>query len=535
MKLSSFGLGTCLAISVLSFLPACAAAQELPEAIGSITEAELRDHIFFLASDYLSGRDSDSEGYRLAAEYAAVHFGQAGLKALYADSSGAPSFFQEVQFVNSTLSSESSLGIDVAGVKKDLVLGEDFVLMEVMATGADRDVTEVPVFLGFGIEEPELGWNDYEGLDVSGRIVVMTTGAPVRDGAPVLPEAEHQLYGDVQRSFNQRFQAAMDHGVTTVIVIPAPGSSALWDMAGSQAGTPSVRARAEGPDPGGTAPALSELIVLNPESASELLAGTGFDPLSGTGAYTPGPMENVQITLGTVHTEEPGYSSPNVVGLLPGSDPVLKDEYIVVTAHLDHVGVRNGEVFNGADDNASGSAAVLEAAEAAAMTTVKRSLIFVLLTAEEQGLIGSQVFASQPPVPIQGIRLNINLDMVGRNSRDFPEVLLALASENGREDLLGMIREVNDSGVGAPLDWRLNEGPDPHAHVQRSDQMSFMQKGVSAILITRGFMGPDYHEPTDDPETINYEKVLHAARLTFGLAMEAANREVLSWASGGGS
>jgi hypothetical protein len=100
-----------------------------------------------------------------------------------------------------------------------------------------------------------------------------------------------------------------------------------------------------------------------------------------------------------------------------------------------------------------------------------------------------------------------------------------MASENGRAGLLSLIREVNESGVGAPLDWRLNEGPDPHSHVQRSDQMSFMQKGVPAILITRGFMGPDYHEPSDDPETINYEKVLQAARLTFGLAVEAANRD----------
>jgi Zn-dependent M28 family amino/carboxypeptidase len=221
-----------------------------------------------------------------------------------------------------------------------------------------------------------------------------------------------------------------------------------------------------------------------------------------------------------------------VVGLLPGNDPELKDEYIVVTAHLDHVGVRNGAVFNGADDNASGSAAVLEAAEAAALSPGKRSMIFVLLTAEEKGLLGSQAFAPNPPVPIGQIVLNINLDMVGRNSPDFPDVLLAMASENGRAELLQMIREVNDAGVEAPLDWRLNEGPDPHAHVQRSDQMSFMQKGVPAILITRGFMGPDYHEPSDDPETINYEKVVHAARLTLGLALEAANREEVRFGEG---
>ena len=96
-----------------------------------------------------------------------------------------------------------------------------------------------------------------------------------------------------------------------------------------------------------------------------------------------------------------------------------------------------------------------------------------------------------------------------------------------------MIREVNDGGIGAPLDWRLNEGPDPHNHVQRSDQMAFMREGVPAILLTRGFMGPDYHEPSDDPETINYEKVFHATRLTLGLALEAANRQELGFGPGG--
>ena len=249
--------------------------------------------------------------------------------------------------------------------------------------------------------------------------------------------------------------------------------------------------------------------------------------MTGTGTYTPGLLEGVQVSLEMRHNVEPGYSSPNVVGLLRGSDPVLKDEYVVVTAHLDHVGIQDGVVFNGADDNASGSAAVLEAAEAAAMMSLRRSVIFVLLTGEEKGMQGSTTFAANPPVPIESIVLNINLDMVGRNSPDFPDVLLALASENGSPQLLDLIRKANDAGVGAPLDWRLNEGEDPHNHVQRSDQMAFMQRGIPAILITRGFMGPDYHEATDDPETINYEKVLQAARLTFALTVEAANREGL--------
>ncbi|MFH1762983.1 MAG: M28 family peptidase [Gemmatimonadota bacterium] len=508
-------------------------AQEASVALRSISEAELRDHIFFLASDLLEGRDAEGPGYRLAAEYVAIHMGQAGLQTLYADSTGAPSYLQQIQFESSSLSPESSLGVEVGGVEIPLIRGEDYVLQEILASGADRSATGVPIFLGFGIEEPDLGWDDYEGLDVAGRMVVMVAGAPVRDGQPVLPEEEHQLYGSLQRSANTRFQAAMNHGATTVIVVLDPGSMALWEIIKSQADAPSTRPMVQRADPTAPAPAFSELILIKPESAAQLLSGTGLDPVTGTGAYATGPLEAVRLSLETHHTVEAGYSSPNVVGLLPGTDPILKEEYIVVTAHLDHVGVRNGAVFNGADDNASGSAAALEAAEAAALTPGMRSMLFVLLTAEEKGLLGATAFVAAPPVPVEQIVLNINLDMVGRNSPDFPDVLLAMASENGRTPLLEMIREVNEGGIGAPLDWRLNEGDDPRAHVQRSDQMAFMQKGIPAILITRGFMGPDYHEPSDDPETINYQKVLHAARLTLGLALEAANRRELGFGRGG--
>lgn len=500
-------------------------AQEGPDPIDSITIAELRDHIFYLASDFLRGRDAADRGYLLAAEYAAVHLDQAGLRPMFTDSTGAPSFFQDIDFVSSAISPETTLRTSTGGVTRNYAYAEDFAVQEILSTGADRLVEENPVFLGYGIQEPELGWNDYEGLDVAGRVAIMMAGAPTRDGEPVLPAAQHRMYSNLQRSGNHLFQVAMSHGIPTIIAIPDAASAGMWSRVVQQAEYPSTRPTSPHAEEAGPPPALSELVLLKPEAATDLLAGTGLDPLTGTGSYTPGVLDDVVVSLDLRHSVTPGYSSPNVVGLLPGSDPALREEYIVVTAHLDHVGIRGGQVYNGADDNASGSAAIIEAAEAASMVPLKRSVIFVLLTAEEKGLHGSMYFAGNPPVPVEDIVLNINLDMVGRNSPEFPDELLALASENGRQELVAMIRKVNEEQVGASLDWRLIEGEDPHAHVQRSDQLAFMQQGIPAILITRGFMGPDYHEPTDDPETINYPKVLQAARLTFGLLVEAANRE----------
>ncbi|UCF21003.1 MAG: M28 family peptidase [Gemmatimonadota bacterium] len=522
------------ASKICSFIAACAPfvfpcmdlqAQEWVDPLQSITEAELRDHIHYLASDFLKGRAAEDEGYLLAAHYGAVQFEAAGLEPMFTDSAGAPSFFQQIAFENAKVSGASTMAVTVAEKSKAYRFTQDFLALQLMA-GGDLKTEDRPVFLGYGIEEPDLGWNDYEGMDVTGKIAVIVGGAPTRNGEPVLPEEQHKTYGNLQRSGRERVLPALSHGVSALILVDDTGSASLWDDLARMMDRPSLQPMSADPPQEGGRGSPPWIILIRPQEATELLEGTDYDPLSGTGSPTPGPLDGIRVALDLKREVEPAFSAPNVVALLPGTDSILKNEYIVVTAHLDHVGVRDGEVYNGADDNASGSAAVLEAAEAAAMTPAKRSIIFVLLTAEEKGLLGAMHFADNPPVPIENIVLNINLDMVGRNSPDWPESLLAMGSENRRPELLELIRDVN-SQVGANLDWRLNEGTDPHAHVQRSDQLAFMQKGIPAILITRGFMGPDYHRSSDDPETINYGKVTEAARLAFALAIEAGNRAVL--------
>lgn len=510
------------ATTVLLVPPAPLPGQQDPFA--SITESELRGHIFFLASDFLEGRDAHLEGYMRAAEYGAAQFEAAGLQPGATDSEGRPSFFQQVPFENAKLNPSSVMRVVINGTETVLHFGDEFVAQQIFASGAGP-ITGTPVFVGYGIEEPEHGWNDYEGVDVAGKIVVMVAGAPHRDGTPVLPEEKHRQYSSLRTSGNLVVMPALNHGAAALIVVPDSAFLPLWPQIVAQSSRSSVRPVAEGG--GGDNPGqLAWALPLKPEAAADMLQGTGFDPRTRSGAYTPGPLEGVHVSVEMSMDVEPAYTSPNVVGFVPGTDPELREEYIVVTAHLDHVGVRNGEIYNGADDNASGSAAVIEAAEAAAMGPGRRSMYFVLLTSEEDGLLGANYFVAHPPAPVEQLVLNINLDMVGRNSPDWPDVLLAMGSENRRPELLQLIRDVNGR-AGANLDWRLNEGPDPHNHVQRSDQMAFMQQGIPAILITRGFMGPDYHQPSDDPETINYAKVLQASRLAYGLAIEAANRDRL--------
>lgn len=525
MRRRAFSKGPILTACVMFMPIGCLSAQEAADPLASITEAELRDHVHYLASDFLAGRKTGDAGYRLAAQYGATMFGAAGLDPLYTDSAGASSFFQPIVFERARVSGASAMQVTAGGYAQRYRLGDEFVTFPI-ASAPELDSEQVPVFLGYGIEEPDHGWNDYEGTDVSGRVAVIVGGAPSRDGAPVLPEEQQRIYSSLSRSANARVISALNHGAAALIIVIDSASASLWNDVASRMERPTVRPRPPGsPERGGSGSGLW-IVMIKAENAVGLLAGAGYDPVSGTGRYAPGPLDGIRIALDLTYDVEAAFSAPNVVALLPGTDSILKDEYVVVSAHLDHLGTRNGQVFNGADDNASGSAAVLEAAEAAAMAPVKRSIIFVLFAAEEEGLLGSDYFADHPPVPIERIVMDINLDMVGRNSPDWPESLLAMGSENRRTELLELIRDVN-ARVGANLDWRLAEGDDPWVHVQRSDQLAFIQKSIPAILITRGFMGPDYHRPSDDPETINYPKVTLAARLAYALAVEAGNRQVL--------
>lgn len=492
-------------------------AEDKVDSLGSITVAELRDHIFFLASDALEGRLIGEKGYDIAATYAASQFAGAGLMKLIKDSQDNTSFFQPVKMISGTLGANTKMYIQRGEVIETLTLGEDFLIQKRDFIGFDMEGT--PVFVGYGIEEPDFGWNDYENLDVSGKMVIAYAGAPLKDGKPVLPEELHKLYRNIGRSMNQRLISALKNRVSTLLLIPDPETAKNWKA--------SVDLKQRGFASSGqeSKPLSIQFYVLRPDTAVNLLAGTGFDPVSGQGEFNNSVLTDVHIKLETDRQITKEYISNNVVGLVAGKDPALKDEFIVVSAHLDHLGIRGGEVFNGADDNASGSAAVLEAAEAMALSSPRRSVLFVLFTGEEGGAFGSRQFVVHPPVPQEKIVLNINADMIGRDSEPFPDSLLAIASENKRSQLNNLICKVNESIAKAPIDIEKSNSSPWTDFLLGSDQIVFMIHGIPAILITRGFLQPDYHRASDDADTINYTKVWQAARLMYALALEAANSD----------
>jgi Zn-dependent M28 family amino/carboxypeptidase len=179
--------------------------------------------------------------------------------------------------------------------------------------------------------------------------------------------------------------------------------------------------------------------------------------------------------------------------------------------------------MNGADDNASGSAVILEVAEALAMKPTKRSFLFVLFTGEEKGTLGSEWFVNNLPVPAEQIVLNAAVDMIGRKSTRKPDVIYVVAEGEGKDNLFDITRRTNESCVQADIDFSLNE-KDPDGHIMRCDLRPFLVKNIPSLLFTRGFMSPVYHSSRDDAETLNYDKIEKASRLLYLVLAEAGNR-----------
>ncbi|MEE4214120.1 MAG: M28 family peptidase, partial [Bacteroidales bacterium] len=350
----------------------------------SISEAELRDHIFFLASDYLNGRVGISPQYEIAAQYVATQFAAAGLQPVLENEEGSKSWFQGVPFAKTTYSDEIKWKIIKPGEENTLIHQEDFKILYGSKLNHDKIAL---VYAGYGIEEPEHEWNDFEDIDVEGKILVVISGAPVKNGKAVLPEEVHRRYTG-PRGLQSKIGALFSKGAEGLILVDIDASSGMPFSI-----IPSEFAKEKYVYQGGgdrQQRSMPSVYLARPEILNTLMGKPSNDPADIVKNYSPGLIEDTYLDSQIEILSEALVYASNVTGMVPGTDPVLKNEYIVVGAHLDHVKPVNGQVCNGADDNASGSAGVIEIAEALAMNPCKRSVIFITYTAEEMGLIGSR-------------------------------------------------------------------------------------------------------------------------------------------------
>ncbi len=426
-------------------------------------------HVVYLSDDSMQGRQTGSPEHRKAAEYVAEQFKKAGLKLGHGSS-----YLQPVDFVSRQIVEEkSSLVIVRHGVEEPVKLGEEAMLN--MRVDHAPSVDAPMVFVGHGLVIPEIKHDDLTGLDLKGKVAVVLTGLP--------PGSEGPLGSHYS---NSRWQGLRAAGAIGTLQIQNPkGQDVPWERQMPTRFLPQM-ALADPSMDEGAGQVLNAPV--NPAHAEKLFTGSGHTfkeilDLSNAGKPLPRfPLQGrIRSAVTVIRTAS---RSDNVVGILPGTDPKLKNEYVVVTAHLDHLGTGNpvnGDgIYNGAMDNASGIATLIETAAATPKKGFKRSVAFLAVTAEEKGLLGSRYFANNPTVPARGIVANLNTDMF------LPLFPMKSLIVQGLEesDLAADLRNVaGATGIEVLTD------PEPERNAfTRSDQYSFIRRGIPALSLKVGFV-----------------------------------------------
>ena len=504
-------------------------AQERAPENDSIRKAEMRADLFFLASDEMRGRLVGTPENRLAAEFIKSRFERAGLKPAGRDGS----FFQRFNLATATLGDDNEFGVTSHdGPTLRLRPGQDYYPMRFSPSGhSSGDL----VFAGFGITSPERSYDDFDD-SVDGKIVMVMMHEP-GERQPESP-FDGVVSSEASRDL-RKAQYAQVRGAVGILYVadvhnhPGP-SNFEAQAAGYWPDTPRRVERytlARWMDrveiPAATiSRALARRLVKGSGRSLEDLAlasetTSGFAPVA-----LPGSTVSLQVAVDRHITPD-----RNVVAMVEGSDPQLRDEWVLVTAHYDHEGADGTTIYNGADDDGSGIVALIEIAEAYALAAAagqrpRRSVLFAAWDAEERGLLGAWAYTEAPLAPLARTRAVLNMDMIGRNEevregggRRFRGLDLQTAEENNTSiNIMGytfspkLAKVIEQANAGYDLRLKMDYDNNPSNLLRRSDQWPFINNGVPAIFFHTG-LHPDYHTRFDRPERINYDKMETIARL----------------------
>ncbi len=489
----------------------------------SITENELRAHMEFIASDYMQGRDFGTEipGLEITADYLKAQCMKMDLKP------GSVDFFQIVEMVSAKPDPGNTFFrlID----KNNIGHYKNSDIFTFGGTSGNDTIKGDIVFCGYGWYNEETKYNDTEGLDLKGKIVLVMT-------------RNHELARDTSNREDQtntemmKMSKAFMGGAKALILVPDPlnPDKSWFDMVKNYASGGTYTLKGDK----GRSFVPGKLIFGTEELADQIVQESGKtllqiqEEINASGTPKSFEVKNYSAEIILAKESEP-VEGKNVIAILEGSDPVLKNECIVMSAHYDHVGMNaNGEIFNGADDNASGTAALLEIAEAFTKMkkAPKRSIVFAWVTAEEKGLYGSAYYSQNPEFPLEKTLTNINMDMVGRSAETEPEenapMEKSTAGPNGIYIISGKqsseLMKVSDkicTELGlVPSDALTKE------FLTRSDYYHFYKNGIPVIGVSTG-LHQDYHKTTDEMDKIDYHKMKRVADYCFLLAYEVANKK----------
>lgn len=518
---------TAVAVALCVFLSALAAAQAGDVGVESIRADALKGHVYFLAAPEMGGRDSLSLEGRIAANYIAGFFYRLGLKTV----GDGGSYFQTFPMSESAIDrAQTRLRATVTAksggtTARNYVLGSDFTLAR--QGGTDVDVTASLVFAGYGIDAPEYGYNDYAGLDVAGKIVLVLS----REPQAADPQSRFLGAWDTFHAYpSWKPEVARHRGAAGVLIVQGPPRRPQRVASGPTNG----QVRTDRPNHSLTSPFWDlPVFTIDTRVADDLLAGSGKtiadlqSSVDKAGRPQSFEVPGVTVQMRRAVSERRTVQTRNVVGVIEGTDPKLKDEYVLVTGHYDHVGQKPPIVFHGADDNASATAAVIAIAEAFKARPPKRSVMFLVFEAEEDFLQGAFYYADHPIVPLDRTVAVLNMDMIGRDEESPTWNTKAADNRNGvnvvgtlySRDLRAAIERQNKS-IGLRLDYK-TDNDDREGWFQRSDHFPFAIKGIPMVLFNTG-ENPDYHTANDTWDRLNYPKMEKITRLVYLTARELA-------------
>jgi hypothetical protein len=501
-----------LLLAVLALHCAHTPYQTVNDGLASVTPALMRQHVTFLASDSLKGRNTPSPGLDTAASYIMKEFRRNGFLPLGGD------YRQPVHLCIVSLGSPNSLRITAGGTLSSFAIKTDFTPFEMTAS---KEVNGGVVFCGYGITAPEYHYDDYAGMNVKGKIVVVLRHEPrEEDSASVFAGKRATDYSNVAR----KVTIARAHGAVGVMVITDPLNHTSLSPRGfpwpslSKFLPQDALPMTLGSDEEEKLPVvhIGESVIASLFGSVEALRNIQAH-IDSAMAPQSRVLENVTADLQTT-TSVKVLPASNIAGFLEGADPLLKNQIVVVGAHYDHVGMGHATspgqdvIFNGADDNGSGTSALMGVAAAFHGAGIRpaRSVLLIAFCGEEKGLLGSEAYVRHPLLPLDSTVAMINLDMVGRNGRDS----LYIIGGGTAPDLMRIVLEENARIGFTLIDERVESGG--------SDHMSFQKKNIPAIFFFSG-THKDYHQVTDHADLINNDKVAAASRLAFLTCLRLAN------------
>ena len=504
-----------------------AASTATQKGVDTITAAQMKDYLSFIASDEMEGRDTPSRGLDTTAKFIATNLSRWGLKP--AGDNGT--YFQKIGLSRDLIDKNETL-VQLNG--QPLVAGDDYIPL-----ARPADVTAPLVFAGNGWFLKSKNIDAYKGIDPKGKIVVIF-------GSPnALPHgiANADLTGKRGEDWMNAAEYAQKAGAAALVMIPDFQYLANWERNRARlAGRGSLRVTSF---QAGAAPQLPTIVV-SPRVANFLFQGERRNATSLFDAiYSNSLPESFalnadkKLTL-KVKIKSDSLSTQNVVAIFEGSDPVLKNEYVAMGAHYDHVGIGipvNGDaIYNGADDDGSGTTALLAMAEALAKAPQrpKRSVLFVWHAGEEKGLWGSRYFTDNPTVPLDKVVTQLNIDMIGRSKKEGdlgllnkdltgPNAIYVIGSRMMSTELGELVTNVNQQYLNLTYDYRYDDPNDPNRFFFRSDHFNYARKGIPIAFFFDG-EHEDYHRPGDSVDKIDFQKMEKVARTIYLTLWEVANR-----------